>query len=40
MVYNRKYKSGTVGSLTHVVGLHGTNYSCKLEVFADSYSIR
>ncbi|KAF8590585.1 NAD binding dehydrogenase [Ramaria rubella] len=35
-----KYESGAVGSLTHVVALHGTNYSCELEVFADGYSLK
>jgi len=35
-----KYESGAVGSFTHVVGLHGTNYSCELEVFADGYSLK
>ena len=35
-----KYESGAVGSLTHVVALQGTNYSCELEVFADGYSLK
>jgi predicted dehydrogenase len=35
-----KYKSGAVGSFTHVVGLQGTNYSCELEVYADGHSLK
>jgi len=37
---NRKYENGAVGSLTHVVGLQGKNYSCELEVFADGYQLK
>lgn len=36
----RRYESGAVGSLMHVVALQGTNYSCELEVFADGHSLR
>jgi predicted dehydrogenase len=35
-----KYESGAVGALTHVVCLHGVNYSCELEVYADGYQLR
>lgn len=35
-----KYTSGAVGSLTHVVALHGKNYSCELEVYADGYALK
>ena len=37
---HRKYESGAVGSMTHVVALQGTNYSCELEVYADGYSLK
>ncbi|KAG6903228.1 hypothetical protein C0995_002771 [Termitomyces sp. Mi166 len=32
-----KYDSGAVGSFTHVVALHDTNYSCELEVLVNPY---
>ncbi|KAJ2930806.1 hypothetical protein H1R20_g6280, partial [Candolleomyces eurysporus] len=35
-----KYESGAVGSLSHVVALQGTLYSCELEVFADGYQLK
>ncbi|KAG6832363.1 hypothetical protein H0H92_002631 [Tricholoma furcatifolium] len=35
-----KYESGAVGSFTHVVALHDTNYSCELEVYADGYQLK
>jgi len=35
-----KYENGAVGSLTHAVALHGTNYSCELEVYLDGYQMR
>lgn len=38
--FYRKYENGAVGSLTHVVALQGTNYSCELEVFADGYQLK
>ncbi|QRW27420.1 hypothetical protein RhiXN_02015 [Rhizoctonia solani] len=34
-----KYENGAVGTLTHAVALHGTNYSCELEVYLDGSSI-
>ena len=39
-VIARKYESGAVGTLTHVVALQGTDYSCELEVFADGYQLK
>lgn len=36
----RKYESGAVGSMTHIVALQGSDYSCELEVFADGYSLK
>ncbi|KAG5654503.1 hypothetical protein H0H81_001144 [Sphagnurus paluster] len=35
-----KYDSGAVGSFTHIVALHDTNYSCELEVYADGYQLK
>jgi len=35
-----KYENGAVGSLTHIVALQGTNYSCELEVYADGYMLK
>ncbi|KAF8758603.1 putative oxidoreductase C terminal [Rhizoctonia solani] len=35
-----KYENGAVGTLTHAVALHGTNYSCELEVYLDGYQMR
>ncbi|KAF5380876.1 hypothetical protein D9615_003901 [Tricholomella constricta] len=37
---NRKYDSGAVGTFTHIVALHDTNYSCELEVYADGYQLK
>lgn len=37
---NWKYDSGAVGSFTHCVVLHGTDYSCELEVYADGYLLK
>jgi len=37
---NWKYDSGAVGSFTHCVALHGTDYSCELEVYADGYLLK
>lgn len=39
-VTHRKYENGAVGTLTHAVALHGTNYSCELEVYLDGYQMR
>ncbi|KAI0027690.1 putative oxidoreductase C terminal-domain-containing protein [Vararia minispora EC-137] len=35
-----KYESGAVGSFMHVVALHGHDYSCELEVYADGYQFK
>lgn len=35
-----KYENGAVGSLTHMVSLQGTNYSCELEVLCDGYMLK
>jgi predicted dehydrogenase len=35
-----KYESGAVGTFTHCVALHGHDYSCELEVYADGYSMK
>jgi predicted dehydrogenase len=40
LILRRKYSSGAVGSLTHLVSLQGTNYSCELEVHADGYALK
>ncbi|KIY50862.1 hypothetical protein FISHEDRAFT_71176 [Fistulina hepatica ATCC 64428] len=32
-----KYESGAVGTMTHLVALQGTNYSCELEVLVNPY---
>ena len=36
----RKYESGAVGSLCHLVALQGQQYSCELEVYADGYQLK
>ncbi len=33
----RKYESGGVGTLTHLIALQGTNYACELEIYCDGY---
>ncbi|KAI0769829.1 putative oxidoreductase C terminal-domain-containing protein [Fomes fomentarius] len=35
-----KYKGGAVGSLTHVIALHGTTYDTEFEVYADGYHFK
>ncbi|KAF8595731.1 hypothetical protein BDV93DRAFT_573854 [Ceratobasidium sp. AG-I] len=35
-----KYKSGAIGSLTHVTILQGTLYACEFEVYCDGYTMR
>ncbi|KAG5640597.1 hypothetical protein DXG03_007961 [Asterophora parasitica] len=35
-----KYDSGAVGTFTHIVALHDTNYSCEFEVYADGYQLK
>ncbi|KAF8587461.1 hypothetical protein K439DRAFT_1338061 [Ramaria rubella] len=35
-----KYKGGAVGSLMHVIALHGTTYDTELEVYADGYRLK
>ncbi|WFD32284.1 hypothetical protein MSPP1_003329 [Malassezia sp. CBS 17886] len=35
-----KFTSGAVGSLMHLVALHGQDFATELEVFADGYSLR
>ncbi|KAF8321646.1 hypothetical protein DL93DRAFT_2163246 [Clavulina sp. PMI_390] len=35
-----KYESGAVGTLTHVVALHGGQYACELEVYADGFLLK
>ncbi|KAI1794773.1 putative oxidoreductase C terminal-domain-containing protein [Ganoderma leucocontextum] len=35
-----KYKGGAVGTLTHVIALHGTTYDTELEVYADGYHFK
>ncbi|GAA5939036.1 hypothetical protein JCM3775_002655 [Rhodotorula graminis] len=35
-----KYKAGAVGSLTHVVGLHGNTYDTEFEVICDGTTFR
>ncbi|PPQ76466.1 hypothetical protein CVT24_013213 [Panaeolus cyanescens] len=35
-----RYKSGAVGSLTHVVALQGKTYACEFEIFADGYYLK
>ena len=35
-----KFKNGAVGSLMHVVALHGTDFATELDVYADGYSLR
>ena len=37
---SRKYKEGAIGSLVHVVALHGDEYACDFEVIADGYMLR
>ncbi len=36
----RKYNGGAIGSLVHVVALHGDEYACEFEVIADGYMLR
>jgi hypothetical protein len=36
----RKYKSGALGTLTHLVALHGTKYSNEIVITADGYQLR
>ncbi|GAA5828530.1 hypothetical protein JCM11251_000837 [Rhodosporidiobolus azoricus] len=35
-----KYEGGAVGSLTHVVGLHGATYQTEFEVICDGYTFK
>ncbi|GAA6063897.1 hypothetical protein JCM10212_002429 [Sporobolomyces blumeae] len=35
-----KYKTGAVGTLTHMLVLQGYRYSCELEVYCDGYQLR
>ena len=35
-----KYESGAVGSLMHVIALHGRDFFTEIDVFADGYSLR
>ncbi|KAH9890095.1 putative oxidoreductase C terminal-domain-containing protein [Cubamyces lactineus] len=35
-----KYKDGAVGSLTHVIALHGNTYDTEFEVYADGYKFK
>ena len=35
-----KYTSGAVGSLMHVIALHGRDFFTEIDVFADGYSLR
>ncbi|EIN11584.1 hypothetical protein PUNSTDRAFT_98745 [Punctularia strigosozonata HHB-11173 SS5] len=35
-----KYQGGAVGSLTHVIALHGNTYSTEFEVYADGYQMK
>ncbi|RPD62848.1 hypothetical protein L227DRAFT_573367 [Lentinus tigrinus ALCF2SS1-6] len=35
-----KYEHGAVGSLTHVIALHGTTYDTEFEVYADGYHFK
>ncbi|TBU23246.1 putative oxidoreductase C terminal-domain-containing protein [Dichomitus squalens] len=35
-----KYTGGAVGTLTHVIALHGTTYDTEFEVYADGYHFR
>ncbi|RDX50191.1 hypothetical protein OH76DRAFT_1402655 [Lentinus brumalis] len=35
-----KYTGGAVGSLTHVIALHGTTYDTEFEVYADGYHFK
>lgn len=37
---NWKYKSGAVGTLTHLVALQGKAYSCEIEVYCDGYLLK
>jgi hypothetical protein len=37
---DRKYESGAVGTLTHVVALQGASYACELEVYADGFLLK
>ncbi|KLO18898.1 hypothetical protein SCHPADRAFT_92608 [Schizopora paradoxa] len=39
-VANWKYEDGAIGSLMHVVALHGDQYACDFEVIADGYMLR
>jgi hypothetical protein len=36
----RKFQSGAIGSLVHIVALHGDEYACDFEVLADGYLLR
>ena len=36
----RKYENGGIGSLVHIVALHGDEYACDFEVIADGYLFR
>uniref|UniRef100_A0A060T573 ARAD1B05258p n=1 Tax=Blastobotrys adeninivorans TaxID=409370 RepID=A0A060T573_BLAAD len=35
-----KYSTGAIGSLTHIVALHGVGYSNEISVYADGYQFR
>ncbi|KZT00427.1 uncharacterized protein LAESUDRAFT_816521 [Laetiporus sulphureus 93-53] len=35
-----KYTNGAVGSLTHVIALHGTTYDTEFEIYADGYRLK
>lgn len=36
----RKYDSGAIGSLNHIIALHGITYSNEIDVVADGYQMR
>ncbi|KAF8311266.1 hypothetical protein DL93DRAFT_1490924 [Clavulina sp. PMI_390] len=35
-----KYETGAIGALTHVVALHGGEYACDFEVYADGFLLK
>jgi hypothetical protein len=37
---NRKYETGAIGTLNHIVALHGIVYSNEIVVIADGYQMR
>lgn len=40
VLLHRKYENGALGSLTHVIALHGIAYSNEIAVVADGYQLR